>query len=453
MSVLERSTAPAPAPVREFIFPDISRDALPNGLAIYTIPHGTLPVITFRVVLHAGGEHDTATTSGLAKLTAHALEAGTQTRSADRLAWDFEKLGAELDVELMWDYAALTVTAPADRAEAALALLAEVVLNPALEASEVERIRNEQLAELLQRESDPRALANDQALQFIFAPETPYSRPIVGTRESVRSFEAVAVRAFYEQHWTAGNAALLAAGAIDSAMLQDLASRHFGSWSGSRTQAAVQVAPATSNARIHLVHREGSVQSEIRVGHVGVPRKHPDDTSLTIANSILGGAFTSRLNMNLREKHGFTYGVRSGFGFRKAAGPFIIQTAVATDVTARALDEIWKETAALLEQGPTDDELKAARDYLSGTIPLELQTTEQIADRASELFVFDLPENYFAQHREELRAVTTQQALAAARKHIRVDDFVVTIVGEAKILEPEIAALGLGPIQVHEIND
>jgi len=215
----------------------------------------------------------------------------------------------------------------------------------------------------------------------------------------------------------------------------------------------VSVAPAMSGARIHLVHREASVQSEIRIGHIGVTRKHPDETALTIANSILGGAFTSRLNMNLREKHGFTYGVRSGFGFRKAPGPFMIQTAVATDVTARALNEIWKETAALLENGPGDDELKAARDYLSGTIPLELQTTEQIADRASELFVFDLPDDYFAQHREELRAVTTEQALAAARKHIRMDEFVITIVGDAKALEPEIAALDLGPIEVHEIND
>jgi zinc protease len=453
MSVLDRSAPPAPAAVREFIFPDISRDELPNGLRIFTIPHGTLPVITFRVVLHAGSEHDTPATSGLANLTANALEAGTRTRSADRLAWDFEKLGAELDVELMWDYGALTVTAPANRAEAALALLAEVVLNPALDANEVARIRHEQLAELLQRESDPRALANDQALRFIFAPQTPYSRPIVGLRESVRSINAKGVRAFYQQHWTAGNAAVLAAGAVDSAMLRDLVSRHFGAWSGARTQASVSVAAANSAARIHLVHREGSVQSEIRIGHVGVTRKHPDETALTIANSILGGAFTSRLNMNLREKHGFTYGVRSGFGFRKAAGPFIIQTAVATDVTARALNEIWKETATLLDEGPADDELKAARDYLSGTIPLELQTTEQIADRASELFVFDLPDDYFARHREKLRAVTTQQALAAARKHIRMDEFVITIVGDAKALEPEIAALDLGTIEVHEIND
>jgi zinc protease len=453
MSTVVRNTPPAPAPVREFVFPTITRDSLPNGFALFAIPHGTLPVITFNVIVHAGAEHDTAATSGLAYLTARTLEAGTKTRSADRLAWDFEKIGAELDVDVMWDYASLTVTAPADRAEIALALLAEVVLSPAIDQDEVERIKNEQLAELLQRESDPRALASDQSLRFIFSEQTPYQRPIAGLRDTVSRLSASDVRTFYERYWTAGNAALLAAGAIDQKTLHDLATRHFSQWTGARTPADVHVQRAANAARVHLVHRAGSVQSEIRVGHTGVPRNHDDYFALIIANSILGGAFTSRLNMNLREKNGFTYGVRSGFGFRKAAGPFMIQTAVATDVTARALGEIWKETTALLRDGPTEDEITAARDYLSGTIPLELQTTEQIAERASEIFVFDLPDNYFAVHREALRRVTADEAAAAARRQIRMDDLVVTIIGDATALEPEIEKLDVGPIEVHEINE
>jgi zinc protease len=204
---------------------------------------------------------------------------------------------------------------------------------------------------------------------------------------------------------------------------------------------------------VHIVQRAGSVQSEIRVGHIGVPRKHPDYYSLTVANSILGGAFTSRLNMSLREKHGFTYGVRSGFGFRKAAGPFMIQTAVATDVTGKALEEILSETNGLLRNGPTEAEMQATRDYLSGTVPLELQTTEQIAGRASEIFVFDLPADYFAVYRAELRRVTAAQALTAARQHVRPADFVFVIVGDADALQKEIEPLKLGTIEVHEIND
>ncbi len=450
---LDRSHPPAPAAVRDFVFPSITRGRLPNGLSLFAIPHGNLPVITFQVVVHAGAEHDKDGTAGLAYLTARALEAGTRSRSADRLAWDFEKLGAELDIDVLWDYAALTVTAPSDRAEAAIALLAEVVLEPGLDSSEVERLKHEQLAELLQRETEPRALANDQAIRFIFGNESTYHYPLPGVRESVRALTDPQVRTAYTQLWRAGNSALFAVGDIQPDVLNDLATRHFGSWSGHAPAARPAATSNRSQTRVHLVHRSGSVQSEIRVGHVGVSRTTPDYAALVIANSILGGAFTSRLNMNLREKHGFTYGVRSGFGFRKAPGPFLVQTAVATDVTARAVEEIRHETDGLLRAGPTQDELNAARDYLSGTVPLELQTTEQIAGRASEIFVFGLPSDYFAQYRDELRSVTADQALAAARAHVRPDAFVWTIVGDAHALEKDIAALNLGIVDVHENND
>ena len=453
MQRIDRTSPPPPAAVRDFVFPDITRATMANGLALFAIPHGNLPVVTFQLVVHAGGETDVREQAGLAYLVARALEAGTRSRSADRLAWDFEKLGAELDVEVVWDYAALSVTAPADRAEATIALLAEVALDPAFASAEIERLKNEQLAELLQREAEPRALANDQALRFIFSQDSTYQRPLPGLRDTVRNLSAENVHAAYASSWRSGNAALFAAGSIERAQLRDLAERHFGSWSGAGAPAVPRVARNPAPTNIHLVHREGSVQSEIRVGHVGVERKHADYYALVIANSILGGAFTSRLNMNLREKHGFTYGVRSGFGFRKAAGPFLIQTAVATDVTTRAVEEIRRETAELLRDGPTDDELNAARDYLSGTVPLELQTTEQIADRASELFVYDLPDDYFEQHRDGLRRVSAEQALAAARKHVRPEEFVWTIVGDARALEKEIANLNLGAVEVHELHD
>ena len=453
MSSIDRSRPPAPAPVRDFVFPEIQRASLPNGLNLYAVPHGALPIITFRVVVHAGAEHDTSDKPGLAYLTPRVLEAGTRTRTADRLAWEFERLGAELDIDATWDYAALTATVPADRAEAAIALLAEVVLQPALHEDEVERLRAEQLAELMQRDAEPRANASDQALRFIFDATSPYSRPLPGTPGGVQTITAQDVAEFYGATWTAGNAALVAAGAITADALRDLASRHFGEWSGASINVSPNTEAARDNHRINIIHRAGAVQSEIRVGHVGLPRNTPDYYAVVIANNILGGAFTSRLNMNLREKNGFTYGVRSGYSFRKHPGPFMIQTAVATDVTGRALGEIWKETETLLSSGPTDDEVRSARDYLSGTIPLELETAEQIAARASDLFVFDLPLDYYSQHRDQLRSVTLEEAATAARNHVRMNDFVVTIVGDAKALEPELAALNLGNVRVWELDD
>lgn len=451
---VDRANAPAPAKVREFHFPAVKRASLPNGLTVITANHGQIPIVTLELVVHAGAEHDTRATSGLAYLTARALEAGTRSRSADRVAWEFEMLGAELDVTVVWDCAALSITVPSDKVEAALALLAEVVTAPAFAEDEIERLKREQLAELEQRRAEPRALANDMATQFIFAPDVPYARPIPGTPASVRHLTVEHVREFYNTHWSPAKAALVVVGAISEEESEKLAVRHLDDWKAQQpADAEVDVASTIDRTQIFIVDREGSVQSEIRVGHVGLPRSTPDYFPLAVANGILGGVFTSRLNMSLREKHGFTYGVRSGFAFRKHAGPFIVQTAVASDVTAKALDELMKETRSLVQDGASEEEVVAAKEYMAGVMPLELQTTDQLASRVGDIFVYGLADDYLPQHRAALLAVTRDEANAAARQHIKPDQFVITIVGDAKAIESDIAALDIGPIEVHTINE
>lgn len=454
MRSFDRSRPPQPMAVREFRFADVERSTLPNGLTLLSATHGGLPVVTISLVMHAGAEHDTRATAGLAYLTARSLEAGTATRSADRVAWDFELLGAELDVDVLWDAAALTVTVPAHNAEQAIALLAEIVANPAFTDDEIERLRAEQLSELEQRRADPRALASDMAARFTFAPDAPYARPIPGTPASVRNMSAQHVRDFYANHWGAANGALIVVGEIARAAAEQLAARHFSDWrKPTQPRADFDVATTVERTQVFIVDREGSVQSEIRCGHIGLSRATQDYFGATIANGVLGGVFTSRLNMSLREKHGFTYGVRSGFGFRKQPGPFVIQTAVASDVTARALDEIMKETRQLVQDGATEEEVVATREYLAGVLPLEMQTTAQLADRIADIFVYGLSEDYLPQHRAALLAVSRDEANAAARAHIKPDEFVITIVGDAKTIESDIAALNVGPIEVHTLDD
>lgn len=453
MSVLDRSVAPRPAPVREFHFPTVQRASLPNGLTMLSAQHGALPVVTLMLVTNAGAEHDERATSGLAELTARALEAGTATRTADRVAWDFELLGTELGVTVVWDCAALSVTVPSDRVEPAVALLAEIATNPAFLDAEIERVKSELLSELAQRRAEPRALANDMAAQFIFAPDVPYARPIVGTPPSVRHLTSEHVRAFYQRHWTPSNAALITVGDLTQTSIEDLAARHFGDWvARPGPQADFEPASPVERTQVFIVDREGSVQSELRVGHIGVARTTPDYFALTIANGILGGVFTSRLNMSLREKHGFTYGVRSAFALRKKSGPFLIQTAVASDVTARALAELLNETRRLVQDGATEEEVVATREYLAGVMPLEMQTTAQMANGISEIFVYGLADDYLPQHRAALLTVTREEADRAAREHIKVDRLAIVIVGDAKAIEAEIAALNAGPIEVHSIE-
>jgi len=449
----DRSRPPEPAPVHEFHFSDVQRSTLANGLTVLSAQHGSLPVVTLTLLVHAGAECDDRAHAGLAQLTANALEAGTRTRSADRLAWEFEMLGAELDVSVGWDAAQLSATVPAQHAEAALGLLAEVATNPAFAEDEVERLVAEQLAELEQRRADPGSLASDSAVRFIFAPDVPYARPIVGTTASVKHLTATHVRAFYEQHWVPGNAALIVVGDLPANQIRDMAARQLEGWQQSAlTRADFDVATTIERAQIFIVDRPDSVQSELRVGHLGLARATPDYFAVTIANGVLGGVFTSRLNMSLREEHGFTYGVRSGFGFRKQPGPFLIQTAVATDVTARALAETLEQTRRLLQDGASEEEVAATREYLAGVMPLEMQTTEQMAGRLCEIFVYGLADDYLPQHRAALLSVTREEADAAARAHIKPEQFAITIVGDANAIESEIAALDIGPIEVHSIE-
>lgn len=454
MSVLDRSQPPQPGSVREFNFGSVQRSALPNGLTMLTSEQGALPVVTFMLVAHAGSEHDERATSGVAYLTARALEAGTGTRTADRVAWEFELLGAELDVTVAWDCAALSVTVPAEKAEPALALLAEIVGNPAFLSEEIDRLKGEQLSELEQRTVEPRALAADMTSRFIFAPDVPYARPLMGTPQSVKHLTPDHVRSFYDAHWSAANTALVAVGKLNHAQIEALAARHLDGWSGRTPRPAeFDVASPIDRTQIFIVNREGSVQSELRVGHVGLARTTPDYFALGVANGVLGGVFTSRLNMSLREKHGFTYGVRSGFAFRKQPGPFLIQTAVASEVTARALEELLQETRNLLQAGATDDEITGTRDYLAGIMPLEMQTTEQTASRISDIFVYGLSDDYLPQHRAAILSVSRDEANQAARDHIHPDRFAITIVGDALSIENDIAALNVGPIEVHSVDE
>jgi zinc protease len=214
-----------------------------------------------------------------------------------------------------------------------------------------------------------------------------------------------------------------------------------------------EVVPGVETSTIFIVDRPEAVQSEIRIGDVGVARDHEDYFPLLVMNTVLGGAFTSRLNMNLREKHGFTYGARSGFAFRRRPGPFVVQTAVATEVTARAVEEAYREMAILRDEGATTQEVEAARDYLRGIMPLELQTTDQLASRLADLVIFDLPDDYFQQYRDRIAAVTPADLQRVARAHLRLDRLAIIVIGDAKEIAAPLEKLGLGEVQIHEVHD
>ncbi|NLG62904.1 MAG: insulinase family protein [Candidatus Cloacimonetes bacterium] len=447
MSDAWREQAPEPGEPRAFEFPDVHSATLRNGMRVVHARHGRMPVVSAHVVIDAGAAAEPASRGGLAQLTASALHAGTNERDSNQLAWDLELLGVQLNTDVTWDAIEASITPPAAQLADALAVLADVVRNAAFPDGEVGRLREEQLAEILQRMKEPRALANDVVGRCFYAPDAPYARPLIGTTESVGAITPSDLRAFHRDRFTPSSCTLVLVGDIDADSATALAERCFGDWTGTPAPLPdLIVRPRHEGPSVHIVDRIGAVQSELRIGHIGVPRSHPDYFPLIVMNTIFGGAFTSRLNMNLRETHGFTYGVRSQYTLRRGPGPFLVSTAVGTDVTVRAVEEVLKESERLRSEGVSDEELTNARDYLIGILPLQMQTTGQLASALAELVTYGLPLDYYDNYRDRIAAVTAEDIRRVAREHMRPETFAIVVVGDAASVREGIEGLKHGTV-------
>ena len=450
---VDRSQPPEPGAVRHFEFPSVRSTPSAGGLTLRVARLPRLPVVAAALVIPAGEAGLELGRAGHAVLTADALEGGTRTHTGSALAEALEGIGASLQASGGWDATTVSLACLADRLEEALELLAEVVLFPAFPDEEVARIREQQLARLRQREMDPASLANDWAAELFHHPSVPYSRPAGGSPDSVGRFGSEEAAALAVERYQPHGGGLVVAGDVDTDEVAELAERVLSGWEGQAPGGRdFAVEPRFPGATVHVVDRPGSVQSEIRVGHPGVAMKHPDRHALIVMNTVLGGAFTSRLNLNLRERHGFTYGVRSRFAYRRSAGPFSVATAVDTGVTAPAVREILHELRTMAGEGPTEEEVEAARDYVVGVFPLRLETTGQVAARITELVVYDLPDDHHSTYRDRIRGVTRADAAAAAGRHIRPDHVTVVVVGAADKVVGPLEALGVGPVTVHDVQ-
>jgi predicted Zn-dependent peptidase len=454
MSPTDRSAPPAAAAIRAFEFPEVHDERLANGLDLRCARLPRLPLVSAVLVLTASESSLDDAQAGLSVLAAHALEGGTGKHTAGELAEAMESIGAELHVASGWDATTVAVTCLAERLPRALELVAEVVAESTFPDAEVARHRDQQLARIRQRAMDPASLANDWAAKLFYAKGVPYGRPLSGTHESVASFGHEDVKGFAERFYRPGGGGLVLAGDVDARAVAAHAERHFVGWAGTPPgRSEVSDTPRFLRRTIHVVHRPGSVQSELRFGYPSVPRKHADYFPLIVANTVLGGSFTSRLNMSLREKHGFTYGVHSRFNFRRGPGPFSVSTSVATDVTAPAVRETLAELERFAADGPEDAEVESARDYIAGVFPLRMETTAQLAARVAELLIFDLPADHHTRYRDHVRGVTPAAAREASARHVRPDRATIVIVGDADVVRGPLEALGVGPVEVHLPTD
>lgn len=443
------TTRPVPGDPRPYEFPATFRSALANGMQVVVTPMPGRELVSASLVVRGGAADEPADRGGATVLAARGLTEGTAAYDAIALSEAAERLGASLHAEAGWDATSAGLDVPASRLAPAMELLAEVVLRPSFPESEMHRLRDERLTDLLQAKADPRRRAEEAFVDAIYAPSSPYHRPAGGLAATVETLEPEHLRAVHDRAFRPSQAALIVAGDVDPSSVIATAASLFGAWVGTFADAApIDDTSAVAERFVRVVHRPGSVQTEIRIGHPGLARRHPDFHAVSVMSMILGGLFNSRLNRNLREEKGYTYGAGAGFDLRRARGPFSARAAVNTDATAPALREFFVELERIRDTPVTEDELHAARDFLVGVFPLRFETPGPVAGSLAGLFVHDLPHDELARYREAIEAVTIADVHRVAREHIHLDRSAVVLVGDHDTFASALDDLELGPLDV-----
>jgi len=446
LSVLD--VRPTPGKPREYRFPVFERARLANGL---TVIHAHLPgraLLAAQLLFPGGAAAEPADQAGVTVLAGRAMPEGTKQRDAITFIESAERLGAELHADTTWEALSATLEVPRSRFGAALALLAEMVLEPAFPGQEVDRLRDERLNDLMQAWADPRRRAERVFPETIYAPDAAYSRPLGGMHSTVRHLDRDAVAERHAAALDPSRATLIVAGDLAGLDVAKLAEEHFAAWQQTAPAPPEPLAtPHPGGPRVVLVDRPGAPQSEVRIGHIGLARQIPDFHAVSVLNAILGGTFGSRLNRVLREEKGYTYGINSTFDMRRRAGPFVIRTAVETAVTVPAILEMLRIVAAFRDGEVESDELAVARDYLVGVFPLRFESAAQVAAALGGLIVFGLPDDELDRYRPQIAAVSAADVFSAAVRYVRPEELSVVVVGDAQQIETPLRDAGLGELR------
>jgi zinc protease len=442
VSGADRGVPPPASQRRPFRFPEFSRERLANGLELVLAPRRGVPLVEVRLQLPAGGDRNPLGRPGLAALTASLLDEGTAGRSGPDIATAVERLGGSLATHADWNAAGIEVGMLARDLDVALELVAEIVRAPAFPPQEVERLRRQALTELLRRRDQPALLAEEALARVLYA-GSAYGFLPLGDEATMTALSRDEILTFHASWYRPSAAALLVAGDFEPVSARRRVTALFGDWSASAPGAAAVVRPVDRASRVVMVvDREAGAQTELRLAHAGVPRTHPDRTRLGVLNALLGGKFTSRLNLNLRERHGFTYGVSSRFVDRRGPGPFVVAAAVANEVVGAATRETLSEIARLRTEAVGSDELAETRDYLLGVFPYTLQTHSDVLARLAELTLWQLPDDHYERALEQVATTTPEHVLELAQRHLAPDAAAIVAVGPATTLTAQLEEFG-----------
>jgi zinc protease len=448
---VDRSQLPAMGPPPELNFPSLQRTNLSNGLNVILAERHGVPLVQFDLLVNAGFAADQFAAPGTARLALDMLDEGTTTRTALQINDELAKLGAELTTSSDLDLSTVSLSALTANLEASLDLFADVILNPSFPRADFKRLQQQRLAEIQSEKTEPRLMALRLLPGLLYGTNHAYGHPLTGsgTEAAVATMTSSNMASFHATWFHPNNATLVIVGDTQMKRILPKLEKLFAAWKGGPVPDK-NIGPAPDPATaLYLVDRPGSLQSMIMVGGIAPPTGNPDEIALETMNNILGGAFTSRLNMNLREDKHWSYGVRSTLMPARGPSPFIIRAPVQTDKTKESLVELDKELRGFVQNSPpTEEELSTAKKDLTLKLPGQWETQSHVAASIEQIVRFGLPENYFVTYPDKVRALDVQQVESAAKLAVRPGHLIWVVVGDRAKIEPGLRELGWGPIQL-----
>jgi len=449
--MFDRSVQPTPGKLPGLALPTIQNFNLSNGLSVKLVEHHELPIVNLRLVIKSGAYQEPEGKSGTADFTADMLDEGTTTKNAFEIADAKDFIGAQLRTGSGWDGSFVSVTTLKKHLEATVDIFADVSLNPTFPVDDMEKIRERRLATILQRKDQPRALATLAFGKIVFGDSHPYGTPTTGTEGSIKSLTQKDLKDFYSAHYTANNATLIVVGDVTISEILTLLESKFGKWSnGSVVESKWYPVNDISESKFYIVDKPEAAQSYIYFGHNSIARDDEDYIPARVLNQVLGAQFSSRLNRNLREDKGYTYGAGSSFSARASGGTFTARASVKTSVTDSSVIQFLWELRRIRETQVTEEELQRAKNGLVLSLPSSFETPSQIGRILGNLILNELPDDYYSNFSEKVGAVTREDVMNTAKKLIDTDHMAYVISGDVSKIKKSLEMLNEGAVNVYE---
>jgi zinc protease len=443
---------PRPTQAHDVKFPPYAVKTLGNGLQVVAVSHHEQPVVSLRLIIRAGAAQDPENRPGVAAMAATLLDQGTTTRSAEQIADAIDSIGGALGTGAQSDLSFINAIVMKDSLNFGLDLVSDVAQHPAFAKEELERQRQQSLSGMRVSYDDPEFLANVVFDRLVYGFH-PYGRPQLGTPETLAALTREDLLAFHKKWFGANNAILAIVGDVSPEEAFSGAERAFGTWAKGTAEPAKPIEPPPPTRRLVVIDKPGAVQTEIRVGNIGIPRKHDDFMALDLAAKVLGGEGANRLHRVLRSERGLTYGASADFNAFKQSGDIVAQTNTRSETTGETLrlmiDEVWK----MLRDRVGDRELEGAQEYLTGSFPLTIETPSQIALQILNAVFFGLNMNDLQTYRERVNAVSVDDVQRAARNYLHPDRLTIVLVGDASAFVKQLPGAGFDKFEIIPASD